>query len=113
MKFITEELKKALLKYPHGSQDQKGWDAIVIAKFFTPYSSWTWYVLEYDAENDDNTFNIMYWLVDWIECEYGSFSLQEMEETMTKFWCHAVERDLYFPIAKLKLSEIPELTWKY
>ena len=46
MKLITKALEKTFAKYPMFSQDGKGNDAVVIAKFFLPGSGFTWYVTE-------------------------------------------------------------------
>lgn len=46
MKLITKALEKTFAKYPMYSQDGKGNDAVVIAKFFLPGSGFTWYVTE-------------------------------------------------------------------
>lgn len=46
MKLITKALEKTFAKYPLYSQDGKGNDAVVIAKFFLPGSGFTWYVTE-------------------------------------------------------------------
>ena len=48
MKLLTEELEKQI---PPLYAVEKQKDPIVIAKFFTPWSFWTWYVLEYDPKD--------------------------------------------------------------
>lgn len=52
-KLLTSAIKNAARKFPLGSQDGKRSDALVLARFFTPASSYTWYMLEYDEENDE------------------------------------------------------------
>jgi len=69
MKLLTKELENRFKKI--WRQEWK--DAIIIAKFFTPFSNWTWYATEYDPET--KTF---FGLVDWFEKELGYFSLQEL-----------------------------------
>jgi hypothetical protein len=61
-------------------------DPVVRVKFFTPMSSWTWYVLEYDPEQ-----RLFFGLVDGFEEELGYFSLAELESLGWR-----IERDLYF-----------------
>ena len=46
MKLMTPELEKA---FPYWSSTD--YKSKVIAKFFTPWSNWTWYATEYDPEN--------------------------------------------------------------
>jgi len=88
MKLITEQLEKELAKYPLYSQDGKGKDAKVLAKFFL--QSFTWYVLEFDGQ--DTFFGIV---INGDCSEYGYFSLKELE-SVRGMWGLGVERDLYF-----------------
>ena len=46
-------------------------DPTVCAKFFTPDSSWTWYVLEYSAVAPDGSERLCFGLVDGHEQELG------------------------------------------
>jgi hypothetical protein len=73
-----------------GSQDGKGKEALVIAKFFSPWSSWTWYATEYDPERKE-----FFGLVVGFESELGYFSLDELENTKGPLGMR-IERDLYF-----------------
>lgn len=43
---MTNEIEAALEQHPLYSQDGKGAQALVLAKFFLPGTSWTWYILE-------------------------------------------------------------------
>ena len=93
MKLLTNELRKQLP--PLGTTANQD-DPIVICKFFTPDSSWTWYAIEFDG---DDTF---YGLVDGFEQEFGSFSLCELESVRGAMGL-PVERDLHFksaPVSK-------------
>jgi hypothetical protein len=99
MKLLTEELRKKIP--PLYAQDGKGGQSIVYTKFFTPDSSWTWYVCCYDGED---TF---FGLVDGHCKELGYFSLAELEE-LTGPMGLPVERELRFK--PVTLQEIaPEL----
>lgn len=71
-------------------QDGKGFQAIAYAKLFTPDSSWSWYVTEYD-KNDRLAFG----LVDGHEKELGYFSIAELEEVRGPLGL-PIERDLGF-----------------
>ena len=52
MKLLTKELEKKFEKYPLYSQDGKGLDAEVIAKFYNPYGHGTWLITEGDKQED-------------------------------------------------------------
>lgn len=71
------------------SGEEKGLDAIVPVKFFTPDAQWTWYPSEYDGED---TF---FGLVSGMEVELGYFSVTELESVRGPLGL-PVERDLYF-----------------
>ena len=88
MKLTTKVLEKRFAKI--GSQDEKGDNAIVIAKFFTPFSNWTCQATEYDP----NT-GLFFGLVDGFEVELGYFSLAEFE-SMNKGPVPKIERDRWF-----------------
>src|SRR5688572_23149564 len=49
-------------------------DKIVHAKWFTPFSSWSWFIVEYDASQ-----RLAFGLVIGMEDEWGYFSLDEIE----------------------------------
>lgn len=66
-------------------------DPVVIAKFFTPWSNWTWYATEYDKLN-----RIFFGYVVGLESEWGYFSLDELAGVRGPGGLK-VERDLYFP----------------
>ena len=46
MKLLTKDLEALLEQHPLYSQDGKGSQALVLAKYFLPGTSWTWYILE-------------------------------------------------------------------
>ena len=83
---LTQELRG---KLPALSATD-GTSPVAQVKFFSPYSNWTWYAIEFDGED---TF---YGLVHGFEMEYGYFSYSELE-TLTAFGgVPAVERDLHW-----------------
>ena len=61
------------------------------AKLFSPYSDWTWYIIEMDRETGQ-----CFGLVDGLERELGYFDLNELAETTVLGGVPAVERDLYW-----------------
>jgi hypothetical protein len=100
-KFITAEILKALPKLY--SQENVS-DPIVVAKWFSPYSNWRWFAIEFDGE--DSFFG----LVQGLDTELGYFSKQELENTvyqMGRFALPAVERDLSWqpkPLSEVRAS---------
>ena len=61
------------------------------AKLFSPYSIWTWYVTEWNAETGE-----CFGLVEGFETELGYFDLTELAEVAVFGSVPAVERDLYW-----------------
>ena len=72
----------------YATQDQD--DPIAYGKYFTPDSSWTWYVTEYDPKE-----RLCFGLVYGLERELGYFSLVELEEVRGP-WGLLIERDLHW-----------------
>lgn len=61
---MTKEIEAALEQHPLYSQDGKGGKALVLAKFFLPGTSWTWYILEgsrIDLDEDTATGSCRCW----------------------------------------------------
>lgn len=91
MKLLTAEIKKQL---PALYSQEKIKDPIAWVKFFTPWTSWTWYATEFD-KND-----LFFGLVQGNETELGYFSLKELESVNGPFGLK-IERDKYFKPTKL------------
>ncbi len=66
-------------------------DILAHAKLFSPYSNWTWYITEWDADTGQ-----CFGLVEGFETELGYFDLTELAETTVLGGVPAVERDLYW-----------------
>lgn len=97
MKLMTKQIARQVPAL--GATD--GTDAIVRAKYFTPWSSWTWYLTEYDPET-----GMGYGLVVGMEVEFGYFDLGEMARGRGRT---AVERDQYFTPRRLSaLDDCPD-----
>jgi hypothetical protein len=93
---LTDDIRRQIP--PLGSQDGKGSQAIAHVKFFTPDSSWTWYVMEFDG---DDTF---FGLVQGFEKELGYFSLSELQSVRGP-WGLPIERDIHWkPTALEKIA---------
>jgi len=84
MKLLTKSVKKQLNK-----SDKHG-DFIVGAKFFTPWSNWTWYAAQYDEDT-----GVFWGYVVGNEKEVGHFSLKELESVNGPFGLK-IERDRFF-----------------
>ena len=104
MELLTAELRQQL---PPPYAQEHASDPIVHAKFFTPSSSWTWYVTEgsahYDPEDPERGEEdfIFFGFVIGFAKEWGYFSLNEMESARGPFGL-SIEQDLY-----LRQSDFP------
>jgi len=88
MKLLTKELVAKLPKL-YATEDIEIEDKLIVAKLFTPWSTWTWYVIEYDGE--DRCFGF----VKGHEAEFGYFSIKELSEIEGPYGLK-VERDRHF-----------------
>ena len=94
MKLITKEIEKKLEKYPLYSQDGKGDDAVVIAKFFGG-SCWSWYATE-GNKTEDGDIEFYGLIVGDYEVGLGYFYLSELEKIKFPPFGLGVERDKWF-----------------
>ena len=94
MKLLTDELIKTLPPL-YSTENIK--DPLIQCKFFTPDSSWSWYVLEFDKTNE-----IFFGYVCGLERELGYFSLQELESVKGQLGL-GIERDISFEPTKLSV----------
>ena len=93
--FLPEGIIKKIPKL-YSQEDVK--DPTVVTKFFTPWSNWTWYVIEYDGEDR------FYGLVDGFEKEFGYFTRTELESATGPMGLK-IERDINWspkPISEVK-----------
>ena len=81
---------------PHYSQEECGEEAIALVKFFIPWTSWTWYVSEYDPV-ERRCFGV----VVGHEREFGYFSIDELNAIRGPAGL-TIERDLYWTPRPLK-----------
>ena len=95
MKLLTNEIKQKLPKLY--SQDNVE-DPVCHIKFFCPWSSWTWYVLE--GEEQEGEDYLFFGLVRALEIELGYFSLSELQSVKGPMGL-SIERDLYYKPQKL------------
>jgi len=66
-------------------------DKMVYAKLFDPFSRWIWYVCEYDQKE-----RLCFGYVIGQECEWGYFSLTELESLKWPDGAPRIERDVNF-----------------
>jgi hypothetical protein len=99
MKLLTKALEKRFDRI--GRQESAGENAIVIAKFFTPDSNWSWFATEYDPVD-----RIFFGLVQGLETEYGYFSRDELEGVRGPMGL-PIERDKYW--SEKTVGEVREL----
>jgi len=94
MELLPKHIQEVLP--PLYSQEEKGEEAVALVKFFTPWTSWTWYASEYDPEE-----RLCFGIVVGHERECGYFSLTELE-AITGPGGLRIERDLYWSPRPLK-----------
>ena len=94
MQLLTKEIKtKAEKQYNQGGEmSQK-----VVAKFFDPVGSWTWYLMNKDPESD-----YCWGIVKGNAVEMGSFGLDELQDYTGHFGL-GIERDTSFEPVKAKV----------
>jgi len=90
---LTKAIEKTIPPL-YATEKQK--DPIVRVKFFSPYSSWTWYATE-GQRTEEGDFRF-FGLVDGHEVEWGYFMLSELENVQQRVFGYmlpGVERDCY------------------
>jgi hypothetical protein len=98
MKLLPQEVREQL---PALYETEGQEDPLVIVKYFTPWSNWTWYATEGSEDEGDFRF---FGLVDGHEKELGYFLLSELESA-TGPGGLKIERDLHFrpqPLSKFR-----------
>jgi hypothetical protein len=94
MQLLTKEIRERL---PTLGATEHMSDPEAQVKFFTPWTSWTWYGVEFDGE--DTFFGLVYGLDE----ELGYFSLSELESARGPYGLR-IERDIGFK--PTRLSEV-------
>ena len=117
MKLLTKEILKSL---PALYSQENVADPEVVVKFFSPWSSWTWYATEgspvcgecgnydcTDPKHGQAGKDFMFFgLVDGDDAELGYFSLEELEGIRGPVGLK-IERDLYWkptPLSEVQKS---------
>ena len=84
MKLMTKAIEN---KIPALYETEEAETHRVYAKFFHPFSNWTWYAVEYDP-----TQKLFFGLIDGHDKELGYFTLAELESI--KIGGLGIERDM-------------------
>ena len=90
-KLMTKELGETIPAL-YANEKVEDYDSVLAhVKLFTPFSNWTWYITEWNAETGE-----CFGLVEGFETELGYFDLTELSEVTVLGGVPAVERDLYW-----------------
>jgi hypothetical protein len=105
MDLLPPALRAVLTRFPIGSQEQKGDQALVLIKYFFPVGRYTFYVTEGRAEDDDFLF-FGYGISPFgPDCdEWGYTTLSELLSVQHRGL--TIERDLHFPIAERTVKDV-------
>jgi hypothetical protein len=89
MKLFTNAIEvKAQAQFHLGSDMEK---QVIVAKFFNPTGSGTWWLMNQDPNDPDYCWGICH-IFEW---EVGSFSKSELENYRSRFGL-GIERDIHF-----------------
>ena len=98
--FLPDDLKA---KMPPLYSQEEAKDPMVYAKWFTPWSGWTWFATEGEQQGEDF---ICFGYVVGHEKEWGYFSMNELQ-SVTGPGGLKIERDIHFtPKPKSQVREI-------
>lgn len=91
MRLLTEEIISKFEAHPFHSQEEKGFDAEVLVKYFNPMGAGTWLITEAEREGDDWRLFGYCHLSEW---EWGYVMLSDFQEIRLPLGL-TIERDLY------------------
>ena len=94
MKLLTKEIVKKAQKQYNESSDLESQK--VVAKFFDPMGSWTWYLMNLGEDKD-----YAWGIVKGHEVEMGSFLISELESLQLPLGL-GIERDKFWQPIKAK-----------
>lgn len=89
MLLLPQEIQATLPAF-YSTEEQNEAQKTIPVKFFTPWTNWTWYVIEFDPI--EKTF---FGYVIGFEEELGYFSLDEMESIKGPYGLK-IERDIHW-----------------
>ncbi len=88
---MTEEMGKSVPPLGANAENTNVGDLKPLVRLFTPYSRWTWYILEFDHESQR-----CFGLAEGFDQELGYFDLGELSQITVFDNLPAVERDLHW-----------------
>ena len=91
MKLLTKEIISKFENHPFHSQEEKGFEAQVLVKYFNPMGAGTWLITEAEREGDDWRLFGYCHLFEW---EWGYVMLSDFQEIRLPLGL-TIERDLY------------------
>jgi hypothetical protein len=114
MKLMTKEVAARI---PTLYSQEHNSNPTVQAKFFTPWTNWTWYVIE-GEKTSEWVEGKQQKVADWLffgyvvghECELGYFTLNELASVRGPAGLK-IERDMYFkptPLSDIKAKHLDE-----
>ena len=92
MKLLTKALEKKLPAI-HSATNK------AYVKWFTPWTNWTWFVMEYNPETGE-----CFGFVEGLEKEFGYFNIKEIEKLEGPFGLK-VERDRLFETTTVVVND--------
>ena len=93
MKLLTNDIKRSLPAL-YSTEGTPAGMKTILAKFFNPIGAGTWYVVEGEEQEDGDW--LFFGLVDFLEKEWGYFTLSELESVDVGCGL-GIERDYHFP----------------
>lgn len=93
MMMLTKAIEKSL-PLLYATEKTPEADKVLVVKFFTPWTNWTWYGVEYNP-----TERLFFGYVEGHEKEWGYFSLDELESVKGPYGLK-IERDLHWQPTK-------------
>ena len=94
--------RQQLTKLPALYSQENNEDPMVICKFFTSWTSWTWYGIEFDGKD------LFFGYVAGDFPELGYFSLSELKDLKGPMGL-SIQRDMYFKMCRLsKIRKLHE-----
>lgn len=94
MNLLTKEIIERFKNFPFYSQEGRGLDSVVVAKYFNPCGAGTWLVTEAEKQEDGDWLLFGYC---HIHCwEWGYVMLSELQNLKLPFGL-TIEQDLYIP----------------
>ena len=98
MKLLTKKITEQAQKQYKKANNMD--DQVIVAKFFNPMGSWTWYLMNLHEDKD-----YAWGIVDGNAVEMGSWLMSELQNYKDQFGL-GIERDIYFkPVQARQLWE--------